>query len=52
MKRGYFFGFGGAAPGIFWLGAEAFDFGAPAFFGFPLLSFMIVSSVAMGEPIR
>jgi hypothetical protein len=35
----YFFGFGGAAPGIFWLGAEALAFGSDGFFGLPLLSF-------------
>lgn len=43
-RSAYFFGFGGAAPGIFWLGAEAFALGAAGFFDFPLLSFMTMSS--------
>ena len=38
---GYFFGFGAVAPGIFWLGAEAFCFGAASFFVLPLLSFIV-----------
>lgn len=52
-SRDYFFGLGGAAPGIFWLGAEAFPLGSAAFLGLPLLSFMAFSFAAsMGDADR
>ncbi len=40
VETGYFFGFGGVATFPFWLGWEAFGFGACSFFDFPLLSFI------------
>ena len=39
----YFFGFGGAAPAIFWLGAAAFCLGGAGFLALPLLSFIVRS---------
>ena len=35
--------FGGAAPGIFWLGWDAFCLAGPGFFSLPLVSFMEAS---------